>query len=244
MSGLVLVDASTVDAAASVPFPANARWPRGAMRRAAWVRALPAALALLLAACAGHPIRESPLLAATAAQQQAQAARVALLAAHPRWSLQGRVALSNGHEGGSGRIDWSQDGARYDVALSAPITRQSWRLSGDGAQATLEGLAGGTRRGSDPQALLHDATGWTIPVAALSSWVRGAADPEQSPARLQYGADGRLARLEQAGWTIDYADWQLEPAVGTELPGRLTAVRDDARVRLVVDTWQPGATGP
>jgi outer membrane lipoprotein LolB len=201
-------------------------------------------LALLLAACAGQPVRETPLLAPTAAQQQAQAARVALLAAHPRWGLQGRVALSNGREGGSGRIDWSQDGAHYDVALSAPITRQSWRLSGDRTQATLEGLAGGTRRGDDPQALLLDATGWTIPVAALSSWVRGAADPDGPPALMRYGADGRLARLEQSGWTIDYAAWQLEPGLGTELPGRLTAARGDARVRLVVDSWQPGATGP
>jgi outer membrane lipoprotein LolB len=221
-----------------------AQQPRGSMRRAGWGRAVTAALALLLAACAGQPVRETPLLAPTAAQLQAQAARVALLAAHPRWSLQGRVALSNGREGGSGRIDWRQDGARYDVALSAPITRQSWRLSGDGQAAMLEGLAGGTRSGADPQALLHDATGWTIPVAALASWVRGAAAPGLPAARLQYGLDGHLARLEQAGWAIDYADWQPDPELGTELPGRLTAVRDTARVRLVVDAWQPGAAGP
>jgi outer membrane lipoprotein LolB len=238
MSGVATVGA------ASPPFSSIARRLRGSMRRAGWGGAVAAVLALLLAACAGQPVRESPLLAPTAAQLQAQAARVALLAAHPRWSLQGRVALSNGREGGSGRIDWSQDGARYDVALSAPITRQSWRLGGDAYAATLEGLAGGPRSGPDAQALLHDATGWTIPVAALASWVRGAAAPGVPVARLQYGLDGRLARLEQAGWTIDYDDWQPNPDVGTELPGRLTAVRDTARVRLVVDAWQPGAAGP
>lgn len=209
------------------------------MSNLSWRITIMLALALL-AACAGRPLRQSPLHPATEAEQAAQAARSAMLAAHPRWTLQGRVALSNGRDGGSGRIDWNQDGIGYTVALSAPITRQSWRLVGGADGATLEGLGDGDRHGSDAQALLRDATGWTIPVDALASWVRGAAAPDLPAARLQYGLDGRLARIEQAGWTIDYAAWQSQPAFGTELPGRLTAVRDQARVRLVVDAWQPG----
>ena len=38
--------------------------------------------------------------------------------------------------------------ARFDVSLSAPVTRQSWRLVGDAGAARLEGLEGGTARGS------------------------------------------------------------------------------------------------
>jgi len=203
-----------------------------------------AASLLVLAACTSRPIKQLPPLdPALAAAQQAQ--REAKLVPLGAWSLQGRVALSNGRDGGSGRIDWKQDGQRYDVALSAPVTRQSWRLSGDADSAQLEGLEGGTRSGTDATGLLLEATGWEIPVAALASWVRGVrADGRHGVAAIRYGSDGRLARIEQGGWAIDYGDWRASAVPGMELPNRLNASRGDARVRLIVDRWKEGAGTP
>lgn len=199
---------------------------------------------LVLAACTSRPIKQLPPLdpALAAAQQAQREAKLVPLAA---WSLQGRVALSNGRDGGSGRIDWKQDGPRYDVALSAPVTRQSWRLSGDADSAQLEGLEGGTRNGTDATGLLLEATRWEIPVAALASWVRGVrADGRHGAAAIRYGSDGRLARIEQGGWAIDYGDWRASAVPGIELPNRLNASRGDARVRLIVDRWSEGAATP
>ena len=204
------------------------------------MKSLPVILAMtcaaMLSACAGGPVREAlPPIAGSPEAHQAE--RETSLAPRTQWSLQGRVALSNGRDGGSGRIDWSQDAARYSVSLSAPITRQSWRLSGDGQGARLEGLEGGTRVGNDPAELLREATRWEIPVTALSSWVRGLrAAADHGPAQLQFGTDGRLSRIEQGGWTIDYSGWQAG-AAGVELPNRLNARRGDASVRLVIDSW-------
>lgn len=202
------------------------------------------ALAASLAACVGQPVRQSPLSPPDAAQLQSQAQRIAVLTAHPQWTLQGRVALSNGRQGGSGRIDWQQDGAAYSVSLSAPITRQSWRLTGDGASVRLDGLDGGPREGANAEALLRDATGWTIPVAALGSWVRGMEAPGLPPAQLAFDSQGQLAELRQGGWTIDYSSWEPQPALGVALPHRLDAGQGDARVRLVIDAWQEGAHPP
>ena len=180
----------------------------------------------------------------TAAAAQAQAARTAVLGGHRQWALQGRVALSNGRNGGSGRIDWRQDDTRFEVSLSAPITRQSWRLGGDSSFARLEGLEGGVREGTDAQSLLQAATGWVIPVAALADWVRGATSAQLPSGSMQFDAQGRLSHLEQGGWAIDYADWRSQPGLGIELPHRLNASRDDAKVRLVIDAWQEGPASP
>jgi outer membrane lipoprotein LolB len=202
------------------------------------------AVLLSLAGCAAQPVRQPSLSPPTALQIQAQAQRVAVLSAHSQWTLQGRVALSNGRQGGSGRIDWQQDGSAYSVSLSAPITRQSWRLTGDGRTARLEGLDGGPRESSDAQALLRETTGWVIPVSALGAWVRGMAAPGLPTANLAFDATGHLARIEQGGWTIDYSSWQPQPSLGIELPHRLDATQQDARVRLVIDAWQDGASAP
>lgn len=198
----------------------------------------------LLAGCV-TPAPRAPLPpAARAAAEAQQQAREAALAQAADWGLQGRVALANDGRGGSGRIDWQQAGATYAVALSAPVTRQSWRLQGDADGARLDGLEGGPRAGSDAAQLLREATGWDIPVVALASWVRGARAPQAGPAQLQFDADGRLAQLRQDGWTLEYGDWRPQPGPGLELPMRISAERGAARVRLVVDAWSAGGAGP
>lgn len=210
----------------------------------AWRPGMVAACALLLlAACAsqlrspGAALPPAERLQALAAQEEREAA----LAAQPDWSLSGRAAISRGGKGGSGRLDWRQAGARYEVSLAAPVTRQSWRLSGGDGQARLEGLEGGTREGPDGSALLLEASGLEVPVAALASWMRGARADEVrfGPAELSFAADHRPARLLQAGWVIDYLAWEetADADGGPVLPLRVDARRGDARVRLVVDAW-------
>src|SRR5687767_9917483 len=89
-----------------------------------------------LAACVSRgPRMETPAKLtdpeAVAAAQAQQAVRESWLRTHDSWSFEGRVAINNNGKGGNGRIDWRQEGDRYEVSLSAPVTRQSWRLIGD-----------------------------------------------------------------------------------------------------------------
>lgn len=197
--------------------------------------ALPAlALSLVLGGCATVPT--GPAVPAAEAEAR-QAARERRLHADTAWGLEGRLAVSTGDQGGSGRIEWRQDGPRYDVLLSAPITRQGWRLTGAPGSARLDGIEGGPRTGTDAGRLLLEATRWDIPVQSLPDWLRGLPTPGR-PAQLRFGADGRLARIEQDGWTIDYA-WPADATA--DRPARIDARRDPARVRLAIDRWTVGA---
>lgn len=216
------------------------------VRAGSVVRVLVAAtVALLLAACAAQRVK-APLPelspAELAAAEEAQARRAELLRAQPDWALTGRMAVSKGRNGGSGRIEWQERAeSGYEVVVSAPVSRQSWRLVGgvDGS-ARLEGVDGGPREGPAEQVLL-ETVGWEIPVAPLRDWLRalpaagraGAAAPE-----LAYGGDGRLRELRQHGWTIEYQDWHPASGGRPELPRRLEARHGDALVRLVVDEWR------
>jgi len=183
---------------------------------------------LLLSACVTAPTRTAP----TASLLAAQSAREADLRQVPQWSLAGRLSVSAAGEGGNGRIEWQQRGADFEIRLAAPVTRKSWRLVWQDGLATLEGLDGGTRHGPDPEALLEDATGWRIPVAALAAWARGAR--AEGPAGIEFSPEGLPALISQQGWLVEYREWnQADPA----LPRRVFATQDQASVRLVVDTW-------
>ena len=210
------------------------------MSRAACV----ALLALLPPACATLP-PPAPLPATvppTAEALQALDRREQALRATPDWSLSGRIAVVSGRQGGSGRIDWHQHGERYDISLAAPVTRQSWRLTGGPGGARLDGLEGGPRSGPDAEALLREATGWDIPVTRLADWVRAVG---LDGAEVGYSADGLPAVVRQ-DWRLDYGGW-ADAALGdgqVRMPARVAAEKGTARVRLVVDGWQLGAAAP
>lgn len=200
--------------------------------------AIACALALLLlAGCASRPQRPAvPVDEAAARAHDQQRGAIG------GWRLSGRLAVSSGSQGGSGRIEWTQAGDRYEISLSAPVTRQSWRLSGDAAGARLEGVEGGPLESADAEGMLFAATGWRIPVQAMVAWVRAIpAAPPAGPASVAYAAGDVPGRLEQLGWRIDYRDWHPATATRPALPRRIEVVeaaRGDARVRLLIDQWE------
>jgi outer membrane lipoprotein LolB len=205
------------------------------------LRAFVAALtvAAALAGCATTPARRAPVLSAEALATRQQA-RQELLSQYDAWSFSGRAAISKGDRGGSGRIEWQQhDQRRYEIALSAPVTRQSWRLIGDlhSEAGRIEGLEGGPRNGEFAEDLLLETTGWEVPLQQLGSWVRGAPAAEYPMQAIVYDAEGRPASFQQVGWTVRYTAWRPGPAGAPDLPTKIEAESGDARVRLSIEDW-------
>ena len=203
-----------------------------------------AALALMAGALVGcattAPTRTAAPLLSAAARAERQRARSEWLGLHETWSFSGRAAISKGDKGGSGRIEWRQhDQRRYEIALSAPVTRQSWRLIGDlhSEAGRIEGLEGGPRDGELAEDLLLETTGWDVPLQQLGSWVRGAPASEYPAQAIVHDAEGRPASFEQAGWTVRYTEWRPGPVGQPDLPVRIEAASGDARVRLLIEDW-------
>ena len=193
-------------------------------------------IALVLIGCAGAPRRPA---AGQDALLLAQAAREAELAQRTNWRLSGRIAVSDGRDGGSGQIAWTQRGDRYEIALNAPVTRRSWRLVGEPGYARLEGIDGGPFIGDSAEALLQEHLAWVIPLRDLAAWVRGIRAP--GAAAIRFAASGLPEQMAQGGWTIDYRNFDqgLDPA----MPSRVFAAQGARRVRLQVSDWSfaPGS---
>jgi len=164
----------------------------------------------------------------------AQSAREQALAGVDHWTLQGRLAVSDGRNGGSGDLSWNQAGERYEFVLRAPVTGKSFRLSGGPEGALLEGLDGGPLRGADAETLMRKALGWEVPLRDLRAWVLGVR-ADSGPAELSFGADRLPALLQQDGWAVDYREWDgnRQPA----LPKKVYASKPPYKVKLSIDAF-------
>jgi outer membrane lipoprotein LolB len=201
------------------------------MRRT--LRFLAVLLPLMLAACAtAPPVR----IIGDASLLNAQAQRERQLAQTDHWTLQGRLGVSNGKDGGSGSFSWTQNGERYEFVLRGPyISGANFRLSGGPDGALLEGLKNGPLQGSNAESLMHKALGWNVPLRDLRAWVLGMR-AASGPAELSFGVNRLPALLQQDGWTVDYREWDAgrEPP----LPKKVYAEKPPYKVKLSIESWQ------
>ena len=161
------------------------------------------------------------------------------------WEARGRIAVRRDGErpeGGQAGLEWRQGGAVSTVALRGPFGTGGYELESGPGGLTLRTAGGDTvRREPDPAAAerwLTETVGWSFPVGSVRYWLLGVADPAR-PADAEPDAEGRLARLRQAGWEIAYPEYRATG--GFWLPRRLTLTGAEAnatvRVRIVIDRW-------
>ncbi|GAB3780696.1 lipoprotein insertase outer membrane protein LolB [Dyella agri] len=193
-------------------------------------RILAAALPLLLAACAPQLVR----IKGDAGLLNAQVAREQALAHTDHWTLDGRLGVSDGHDGVSGGFTWTQDGGNYSFVFRAPITGRSFELSSGPDGAVLKGLDGGPVQGADAEALMQRALGWEVPLHDLRAWVLGLR-ADSGPAELAFGDNRLPSLLTQDGWSVDYRAW--DTARQPPLPTTIFATRPPYKVRLSVENW-------
>jgi len=178
---------------------------------------------LSLAGCATTPVLESSQSAA----------------ALDAWQLMGRVSLTRGEEGWHASLNWQQQGDHFYLKISGPLGQGGFQLNGDDRGVVLVDADGKTFAAKDADVLLAQVTDWQLPVMGLRYWIRGLPAPGAGEAQSSKDDSGRLNRLVQSGWTINYNRYQIVDDIS--LPDKLQLLRDDIAVRIVVDKWELGA---
>jgi outer membrane lipoprotein LolB len=178
---------------------------------------------LSLAGCTTTPVLESSQSAA----------------ALDAWQLMGRVSLTRGEEGWHASLNWQQQGDHFYLKISGPLGQGGFQLNGDDRGVVLVDADGKTFAAKDADVLLAQVTDWQLPVMGLRYWIRGLPAPGAGEAQTSKDDSGRLNRLVQSGWTINYNRYQIVDDIS--LPDKLQLLRDDIAVRIVVDKWELGA---
>ncbi len=188
---------------------------------------VPLFLTVLISACVTPKSLELPDLSDWESRQK-------ILVGVDEWEFAGRIGVSAGDEGFNGQLRWRQDGDVFRARINGPLGVGTVFINGDRREITVTDRDGVVTELHDAEVELRQMYGWTIPVASLRFWALGIPDPA-SPAETEFGEDGQLSKLRQQNWEVDIT--QYAQGGGQLMPRRLTAVNDDVKIRLVIDSW-------
>jgi len=145
------------------------------------------------------------------------------------FELSGRVAIRAAKDSGTAKIFWRHSSGADEMLITSPVGQSIARIRRDGGLFRLETGDGKEYRASDAESLTEQALGWRLPLAGLSDWVQGRANPDR-PAEVT-GRAGDGLDIQQDGWRVAYEEFNEGK------PYRLRLTREDVEIRLVVDQW-------
>lgn len=173
------------------------------------------------------------LLGFAAALVMAGCAETAFLVAPQavEFELSGRFAVSYRGEANTGNLAWRHGADAEELLITSPLGQGVARIAREGREVVLTTPEPREYRATDAEALTEQVLGFRLPLAGLADWVRARPAPGASQSRRD--AEGRLAELEQAGWKIQY----LEYDAGRR-PSRLRMTYPGVDLRLAITEWK------
>ena len=153
------------------------------------------------------------------------------------FAVGGRLAVRDDAERFSASFSWLQRRADYSIELWGPFGAGRVRVRGNEDRVTITTARGDFVRGVDPDLLMRAELGWSIPLDAMASWIRGVPVGKRPFVARQVTGE-RLDSFEQDGWSVEFD--RFRNVDGSERPGRILAVRGPSRIVVVVRTWQAG----
>ena len=190
----------------------------------------------LLGGCESSSLKQS-VSSATATDPTAAkwATRQSALGGRESWTLDGRVAVQRGLEGGQARIHWEQKGAAFELRIIAPLGQGTTVLHGSPTGVELETPDRQHFAAPDLATLMTTHLRWNLPVAGARYWIVGLPVPHHANTGLRLNPEGLLTDVAQDGWRISVLDYQSID--GVPLPRKLFLLGGELELRIVISQW-------
>ena len=145
------------------------------------------------------------------------------------------MSISTEEQSFSAHYYWIQATDSYTISLYGPLGVGAIKLEGTKEQVILTNNDGNKYLADNPEQLMQQTVGWSLPMSDLIFWIRGI--PSELPiTSSKFDNYHRLSSLEQEGWQIDYQQYQLVDNI--ELPKKITLTRSGLKVVIIIQQWK------
>lgn len=165
--------------------------------------------------------------------------RQLILAALPSWNLIGRASVTYRGDNWPFGIEWQQfTPVRYNMNIKHPLTQNTVADVVKDANSVSLTANGRTYQDNSAERLIENHLRVRLPVDGMQYWVLGTSAPGYPVSSVKLDGLGRPVSLEQAGWTIQYSDYQKRKI--DALPGLIKVSRSTpqpVQVKMRVRQW-------
>lgn len=193
---------------------------------------------VMMAGCASapnKPISSGVSQFNSSALEMKKAQHQASLASIREFTLDGRIGVQADGRGFSGKMRWQHLNRYNAIDLYSPLGSKVVAIESNTDGVTLTASDGNTVKSSDVESLTEQTMGWRLPAQYLEDWSLGR--PTNAPiASASWDDEGRLSKLSQDGWEVQYIAYQNSH--GYQLPSKLNLRNAKLYLKLVIDNWQ------
>jgi outer membrane lipoprotein LolB len=154
------------------------------------------------------------------------------LSAMEAYALSGRIAVAAAEQGFSGTLRFEQTVRESRLQLDGPLGVGGLRLNWNGDTLQMLTSRGEELDGDAARVAIEARLGFVLPLDELRYWLLGVPAPT-TPADVTVNGDNRLSGLQQNGWQVAYTEY----GAASGMPRKLTAQKEGARVRVIIDQW-------
>jgi len=151
------------------------------------------------------------------------------------WQLEGAIAIKTPQKTLSAYLNWQQFSSHYQLTLFGPFGIGTVTMKGSKNQFSLQTPDRKIYRARNPETLIRQQLGWTLPVSNLYFWIRGLPAPHHN-AQKRFDAYHHLTALKQQGWSIEYLKYT--GIHGTDLPTKIILMNANIKLRIVISQWK------
>ncbi len=168
--------------------------------------------------------------------------RQSKLASLSHWGLDARASVTYRDENWPFGLEWRQQSAnKYTMRIKHPLTKSELAtIVNVGNSVSLSvNNTGKVYRDSSAERLIEKQLRLKLPVKGMRYWVLGVASPDHPVSSVQLDARGRPIVLKQAGWNIQYAQYNSQKV--DALPTSIIVSRTSpqpVRVKMRVRQWR------
>ena len=150
------------------------------------------------------------------------------------WEFSGRVGIVTAKDGGSGSLDWKQQGDALTFDFRGPLGAGAIHIQGEGSTLVVQASRGDSFITDDPEHDIEQRLKVPLPVLSMRYWMLGLPDPHAGFDEA-FDEHGELTRLTQRGWQVQYQEYA--EVRGLSLPVKLSLQRSDVRIKVVISDW-------
>lgn len=147
------------------------------------------------------------------------------------FNLKGKIGVQANRNSFSGSMHWQHALETDHIAIFSPLGSQVADVKKTPTFVTLTDNQGQAITEKNAEALTEKVLGWQLPLAGLSDWVLGRPSHTGLSDR-EWDADGKLIKLTQNGWQIEYTEYTNMGAY--QLPTKMHLQHGNVKIKLVI----------